>query len=46
MSTRAQERLLYARLEEPSRPKESRVALFGTFLLLGAGLLLTIWLCP
>jgi hypothetical protein len=46
--TRAQERLLYARLvEEPTAARrESPVALLGTFLLLGAGLLLAIWLGP
>jgi hypothetical protein len=45
--TRAQERLLYARLEAPTAARrESPVALLGVFLMLGAGLLLAIWLGP
>lgn len=44
--SRAQIRMIYGRLEEPGRPRESPVALVMTFLLLAAGLLLAVWLGP
>lgn len=44
--TRQQVKTIYGRLEEPSAPRESPVALVATFLLLAAGLLLAVWLGP
>lgn len=44
--SRAQIRMIYGRLEEPSAPRESPLALVACLLLLFAGLLLAIWLKP
>jgi hypothetical protein len=45
--TRAQEKLLYARLEDPSScAPRAPSPLWLTFILLAAGLLLAVWLGP
>lgn len=44
--SRAQIRMIYGRLEEPTGPPESPLALVGCLFLLFAGLLLAVWLGP